>query len=133
MKPSLSADAVRVVLDRPNGRYLPGEAIEVVATIDAEAAPLVAAAEVSLLWYTAGKGDEDLHVHAMQRVRGPLTAETRRLTLESPLPMSPHSYAGHVVKVCWCVRVRLFDGRRRQTVVETPLVVGVTSKPAGAA
>ena len=57
------------------------------------------------------QGDEDMAVHHFERL---VDEPTRPLDLRVPrrfatfLPASPLSYDGQIVKVCWCVRVRLF-------------------------
>ena len=76
--------------------------------------------EVSVMWYTEGKGSEDIGVHMFQQVgREALTAialdQPRRLSCQ--LPASPLSFEGRLLKIRWCVRLRLFlnDGRELTT------------------
>lgn len=95
--------------------------------IDGTQMRTVRAAELSVLWYTAGKGEEDLAVHHFER----LTDDASRpLDLRVPhrfhtvLPPSPLSYDGNIVKVCWCVRVRLFMPQTPETVAELPFCLG---------
>ncbi len=40
------------------------------------------------------------------------------------LPESPLSYDGHIVKICWCVRVRLFMPQGQETVAEAAFRLG---------
>jgi hypothetical protein len=42
----------------------------------------------------------------------------------TPLPQSPLSYEGRIVKVRWCVRVRLFFDGSRDFVSEHVFVLG---------
>jgi hypothetical protein len=80
-----------------------------------------------VLWYTEGKGDEDLGVHFFER-RVPADADhgdlrvLRRFTTR--LPNSPLSYSGAIFSVRWCVRVRLFLRRGREMMQEVPFVLG---------
>jgi hypothetical protein len=66
--------------------------------------------EVSVVWFTEGKGDEDMAVHEFWRT----DLEEHPLDLSRPqcfstaLPASPLSYEGRIVKIRWCVRVRAF-------------------------
>jgi hypothetical protein len=106
---------VDVQFHRPAGRYRPGDHVFVryeIAGIDQER---VRAIEHSILWFTEGKGEEDLGVHLFARVVDPtrLPPVTASGTFEADLPASPLSYEGVIVKVRWCVRVRLcFEGGR---------------------
>jgi hypothetical protein len=84
------------------------------------------AVEHSVLWYTEGKGDEDLGVHFFERVvdpdRMPPVAVGARFDIV--LPASPLSYEGVIVKVRWCVRVRYFFAGGRDFVSEHEFSVG---------
>ncbi len=67
--------------------------------------------EVSVLWYTEGKGDEDMAVHAFWRTSaeaGDPTGVKQSGRFETPLPKAPLSYDGAILKLRWCVRVRVF-------------------------
>ena len=78
----------------------------------------VRSAELSVLWYTAGKGEEDFAVHHFERF---VDEPARPLDLRLPrrfatfLPPSPLSYDGRIVKVCWCVRLRMFPQQGPET------------------
>ena len=94
---------------------------------DAVGADEIQSAEASVLWYTEGKGEEDLGVHFFER-RVPTDADQgdlrvlRRFTTR--LPSSPLSYSGAIFSVRWCVRVRLFLRRGRELMQEVPFVLG---------
>ena len=111
-----------------NGRaYLPGEMLDVEYTLVGIAAGEVRAVEVSVLWQTEGKGDEDLAVHFFQRrsVDGNAERATRLGgAFSTHLPRSPLSYAGLIVKIHWCARVRVFLSRGREVVGELPFRLG---------
>lgn len=85
------------------------------------------AVELSVLWYTAGQGDEDFDVHYFDRFVEELA---RPLDLRRPqrfattLPPSPLSYDGRIIKICWCVRARLFPQQGPESVVEVPFRLG---------
>lgn len=87
--------------------------------------------EVSVLWYTEGKGDEDLSVHYFKRYDA---AQLRRLdmtqsqSIQCRLPPSPLSYRGHLVSIQWGIRVRVFVGEGREAVAEHPFYM-VARKP----
>lgn len=83
----------------------------------------VQSVEVSVLWHTEGKGDEDLHVHHFQRLaehqlrRAGLADEQ---VLNCVLPATPLSYHGRLISLQWCVRLRLFLATGREIVAEQP-------------
>ena len=91
------------------------------------AADEVKAVEVSVLWYTEGKGDEDLAVHDFWRssAEGGDGLDLRRPgRFSTVLPKSPLSYRGVLVKIRWCVRVRVFLTRGREVMGELAFRLG---------
>ncbi|MEX2026601.1 MAG: hypothetical protein WEH44_04860 [Pirellulaceae bacterium] len=118
---------ISLCLVGPRRDYSAGEELIAEYQFDAVAADEIQAVESSVLWYTEGKGDEDLGVHFFER-RVPSDADQgdlrtlRRFT--SQLPSSPLTYAGQLFSVHWCVRVRLFLRRGRELVQEVPFVLG---------
>lgn len=121
-----SQPRVDVHFDHADRHYEPRDRLAVrydVAGIDHEN---VRAVEHSILWYTEGKGEEDLGVHHFQRITD-ATALRGMVTTGSfgtELPASPLSYEGVIVKVRWCVRVRLFFDGGRDFVSEHEFVLG---------
>lgn len=88
----------------------------------------IRSAELSVLWYTAGKGEEDFGVHHFERFtcEGPDAVDlSRRREFRTLLPEQPLSYDGSIVKVCWCARLRLFLARGRQHVIEAGFRLGM--------
>jgi hypothetical protein len=102
---------ISIQLLRPGRIYQPREMLSCEYQIDAIDAGEITAVETSVLWYTEGKGDEDLSVHYFER-RTPtdvIDGDLRPLRhIECPLPSSPLSYHGFLFKIRWCVRVRVF-------------------------
>ena len=101
----------------PYGVYHPGEVLECEYQIDAVEPQQIQALETSVLWYTEGKGEEDLGVHFFERVRPSDTVDgdLRQLHLvRTRLPATPLSYCGAILTIRWCVRVRLFWGRGKE-------------------
>jgi hypothetical protein len=95
--------------------------------IDAVEPADIQAVEASVLWYTEGKGEEDMGVHFFER-RLPGDAEDGDLRpmrrLRTKLPNSPLSYRGAILSIIWCVRLRLFLRRGREYVAEVPFTLG---------
>jgi hypothetical protein len=87
----------------------------------------IQAVEASIVWYTEGKGEEDMGVHFFER-RLPGDADDGDLRpmrrLRTRLPNSPLSYTGAILSIRWCVRLRLFARRGREFVVEQPFTLG---------
>jgi len=115
----------------PDGRYAPGELL--VGTWQLAEVPRegmsreeIQGVEVSVLWYTEGKGDEDLAVHFFQRWNAARLEEidvTTPQPFQTELPYSPLTYQGHLLRIRWCLRLRLFLADGRDLVTELPLTL----------
>lgn len=115
--------------------YAAGDELLCEYQIDAIDSAEIQAVEASVIWLTEGKGEEDLGVHFFER-RLPGDAEDGDLRpmrrFRVMLPNSPLSYDGAIVRIRWCVRVRLFAKRGREFVLEHPFTLGsVPPAPAG--
>ncbi|MDR1289785.1 MAG: hypothetical protein LBK06_01140 [Planctomycetaceae bacterium] len=87
----------------------------------------IQAVEVSVIWHTEGKGNEDLGVHAFWRFsieNGDWIDPRRPGRFSTILPRSPLSYSGILIKISWLVRVRLFLADGRETVEEVIFHLG---------
>lgn len=122
MEPLLS-----IRLLRPSRTYDPRDLLVYEYQIDAVDPADIAAVETSVMWYTEGKGDEDLAVHFFERrtpsdiVDGDLRTLRR---LECQLPNSPLTYNGLLLKIKWCVRVRVFLKGGRDVVLDEAFTIG---------
>ena len=107
--------------------FHPGDQLRCEYQVDAVEARDIQAIEASVLWHTEGKGDEDMAVHHFER-RLPNEVENRDLrtlrVLETQLPNSPLTYSGVIVKIRWCVRVRVFLRRGKETFFEQTFELG---------
>jgi hypothetical protein len=87
----------------------------------------IQAVEASVVWYTEGKGEEDMGVHFFER-RLPTDADDGDLRpmrrLRTRLPNSPLTYPGAILSIRWCVRLRLFAKRGREFVTEQSFTLG---------
>lgn len=121
-----AAPRVDVQFDRPQRQHEPGEQLAVRYRIEGCDGERIRAIEHSVLWYTEGKGEEDMGVHFFQRItdRSMMPPAARSGAFSAPLPWSPLSYEGVIVKVRWCVRVRLFFDGSRDFVSEHVFTVG---------
>jgi hypothetical protein len=129
----MSSPVVRLTLDEPSGHYQPGQRLTGRFMVDGTQPWAVRAAELSVLWYTAGQGEEDFSVHYFERL---VDEPGRPLDLRVPrrfttvLPQSPLSYDGRIVKVCWCLRLRLTLMQGNESLTEVPFRLG-SVPPAG--
>ena len=105
---------VRMGFDREERVYAPSEPMSVRYAVEGAATVPLVAVERSVLWYTEGKGEEDIGVHFFDRLTTRSVPE-QRLDVGSfkvLLPSSPLSYEGIIVKIRWCVRIRIFFDTR---------------------
>ncbi|MFZ1935233.1 MAG: hypothetical protein WCB27_10945 [Thermoguttaceae bacterium] len=107
--------------------HRPGEPLAGEYWIEALAAEQTKAVEVSVLWHTEGKGDEDMVVHEFWRrdASDDQPIDPRRPErFSTTLPNSPLSYDGPIIKLRWCVRVRVFPLRGKEIVGEKRFQLG---------
>jgi hypothetical protein len=118
---------VRIRFDERGRIYQPGETLAGDYRLEAIAADEVKAIEVSILWCTEGKGDEDMEVHDFERVSfetEPHPQPRRFGRFSTVLPNSPMTYYGTVLKIRWYVRVRAFLARGRELVGQLEFCLG---------
>lgn len=110
-------------LCREDGVYEGGRQLTLAWRVSRVTHDSLAAIEISVLWYTEGKGDTDLYVHHFQRFeeeqirRSDLADEQ---SLACMLPATPLSYHGRLIRLRWCVRMRLFLSDGREIVTDQP-------------
>ncbi len=123
----MNEPSVRLLLDGNRRVYQPGETLAGEYRLESLKLAEPTAIEISVLWHTEGQGDEDLAVHHFERL---CAGEQPGVDLRQPrrfstrLPLSPLSYQGEIVKICWCVRVRVFLPRGKELLSEAPFQLG---------
>lgn len=123
----MNEPSILIRLDGNGRTYWPGETLSGTYRFDGFLADEVRAVEVSVLWYTDGKGDTDMSVHDFRRISAEEAGwiDPRRPgRFSTVLPASPLSYDGEILKLRWCVRVRAFLGRGKEVVGELPFRLG---------
>jgi hypothetical protein len=123
----MSDQAITIRLDNNGDVYLPGQTLAGEYRIDSVLREEIRAVEVSVLWYSEGKGEEDMAVHEFWRrdAEGGEPIDPRRpQRFSTTLPGSPLSYSGQIVKICWCVRVRAFLQRGKEVVGQQAFRLG---------
>jgi hypothetical protein len=126
----VKAPLINISVEHSQRPYAAGDQLTGEFQINSIDAGDVRALELSILWYTEGKGDEDIGVHHFERWTDEDTAsqsltEPRKLRL--PLPNSPLSYEGVLVKIRWCVRVRVFLKNGREYYADAPFRLGTVT------
>lgn len=120
-----------LALDDHSRIYYPGELIAGQFDLHGVDADEVRAIELSVLWHTEGKGDEDMSVHFFERIE----PDDGLLDLHQPrrfsvvLPNSPLSYNGLLIKIGWYVRVRVFLVRGKELSMDVPFQLGTVGRP----
>lgn len=102
---------MRICCCRQDGRYAAGDLLRCTWQIEDLGVFVPQGLELSVLWYTEGKGDEDLNVHYFHRWSSSRLSELALDTaqhFETRLPESPLSYSGHLFRIRWCIRMRLY-------------------------
>lgn len=110
----------------PGRSYQPGEWVTAEYRLSDGGGERLRAVERSVLWYTEGKGEEDIGVHHFERFATgeSIAAVVPEGSFAVQLPASPLSYEGVIVKIRWCVRLRIFFESGRDHVSEHVFVVG---------
>jgi hypothetical protein len=124
---------VHLQLDGDRTAYRGGDTLTATYSLRNEGSEELQGVEVSVLWYTEGKGDEDIGVHFFEKLapeEGEYLdpAQVRRIV--AVLPRSPLSYDGFLLKIHWAVRVRAFWKNGSEDVAEAAFQLGnVTPAP----
>ena len=81
--------------------FQPGEELTGAAGWELDKAP--ESIEVRLLWFTQGKGTEDVTVVNTVRFEAPKAAEARPFQFR--LPPAPYSFSGKLISLLWAVEL----------------------------
>ncbi len=123
---------ISLALEEPSRKYRAGELLAGQFRVDDASAADVRAVEISVLWHTEGKGDEDMSVHFFERIEPddemPVDFRQPR-RFSTVLPNSPLSYNGLILKICWCVRARVFLPQGREWTLDVPFQLGTVPRP----
>lgn len=118
--------SIEILFDEDRTHFDPGEELAGQFLVVPDDARSLKSIELSIMWYTEGKGDEDLGVHHFERLDAMDGANDLRrpISFRTQLPNSPLSYQGSIVKIVWCVRVRAFPQRGEDIVAEERFRLG---------
>ncbi|MDO4583337.1 MAG: hypothetical protein Q4D62_04445 [Planctomycetia bacterium] len=126
--------SVIIQLDHPAAHIQPGETLHGTYRLVDIRFHEIQRLEFSVLWFTEGKGDEDLGVHHFESIRSEEETafqefvrcyqESQTVPFAVPLPLSPLSYYGLILKIRWCVRVRVYMKNGREWMSEKLFTIG---------
>ena len=105
----MDAPRLELILDQDNETLFPGETLSGSYAITNLDAAQLRAIELSVVWQTEGKGDENLGVHYFWRRES--RAGLNDIACgdwSTVLPRSPLSYHGVLFRIYWLVRLRVF-------------------------
>lgn len=108
-------------------RLEPNELLEFEYRVQRVARREVDRLEISVMWYTEGKGTEDFGVHLFDSISGDeLTSviDGEPHPIVTTLPSCPLSYEGSLLSIRWCVRLRLYMTDGREVTTEKPFCLG---------
>ncbi len=101
---------INIFLDSKDYIYHPGDCLTGSYRILDAQTDQINSVELSVLWHTEGKGDEDMSIidyHSLSRQREDWINPHTPGKIETKLPLTPLSYEGVIIKIRWLVRVRL--------------------------
>lgn len=122
---------MNVTLCNADALYCAGGPMAIGVSINGIDPSEIASVECSVLWFTEGKGDEDLGVANFVRrgrhfwdsrivQRNPSDQWRVEDRVECRLPPTPLSYRGHLITVRWCVRLRVKRDGADDVVTQVP-------------
>jgi hypothetical protein len=101
--------------------FLPGETVE--GTVGWHFDAPARSVELRLLWYTEGKGDQDVGVVESVPLANPGTDEVRPFRLR--LPAGPYSFSGRLISLVWALEAVAEPGARAERL---PITVSPTRR-----
>lgn len=111
---------------RSDGGYVAGQLLHASWRVGRIEQSELESVEVTILWSTDGKGDEDIGVHHFERFQSDQWTThppSQPRELQCRLPAAPLSYTGRLICIQWCIRVRAFLTDGREIVTEQPFYV----------
>lgn len=96
----------------PKVAYQPGETIQGTLRWNLPKAP--GAIEITLGWWTTGKGTQDSKIEA--ELEFPASGYTGTHNFQLKIPLSPHSFEGHLISLKWALEARTSAGKNTQNI-----------------
>lgn len=123
---------IEILLEAKQKRLQPGETLRGGWRLNAANAMAVKSADLSVLWFTEGKGDSDEGVifHQVSIENSELDAG-RAFPFEVRMPPAPWTYDGRIVKIRWAARVYITPQSGKTFCAEERFQVRPKTDPAG--
>lgn len=99
-------ESLDLQIEPPEAGFIPG--CEILGSARWRIDRPVRHAEVRLLWFTRGKGTEDLKVVESQPVANP--AAEQEVQFRFRIPNGPHSFSGKLISLLWAVELFIKPG-----------------------
>jgi hypothetical protein len=99
-------ERLRIVLNEDRTAFTPGQAAQGAVTWNLDANPRYL--ELSLLWYTAGKGTRDAGLVQTLRFDEPGVCGSKDFSF--PLPEGPYSFSGKLISLVWAMELTVSPG-----------------------
>ncbi|MDA7950140.1 MAG: hypothetical protein MPJ24_01530 [Pirellulaceae bacterium] len=123
--------SITIKFRTPQEVFHPNDRLEVEYYVEASDLSSLNAMEISLLWYTEGKGEQDIYVHSFER-RERRNVANRDLSqvflFQCQLPKTPLSYHGTILKIHWCIRVTTQFKKGKTFYEDRPILLLPTGK-----
>ena len=108
----MSPEQLEILIESDHGLVKPGDMVRGGFRLLTDDPVPVERVELSVLWYTDGKGDMDQGViHHETLAKGETLSAQRAFPFKVQLPNEPWSYNGNLIKLHWVVRVRVYPAK----------------------
>jgi hypothetical protein len=92
---------IRIETEGGANAFLPGENLQ--GTVSWQLDLPLEDVELRLIWYTEGKGDQDLEIVETAKFHTPGIVDRRGFTVH--IPQGPYSFSGKLISILWALEV----------------------------
>ena len=103
-------DDLKIELRDCEAVYLPGGRVQGAVRWSLQSNP--ESAELSLFWYTSGKGTQDVGVVETLKWDAPGASGVKDFSFT--LPSGPYSFSGTLISLIWAIELTVFPGSQTQ-------------------
>ena len=75
-------------------------------------------ASLQLIWFTEGKGDEDVGLAEEMKFENPYASDER--PFEFQLPVGPYSFSGRLISLTWALELQVDEEVIRKEIILSP-------------
>lgn len=109
-------DSLTIDIADMNTSFHPGQSVR--GQVQWQLAEKPEKASLRLLWYTAGKGTEDVGVVRTVEFDNPAATDSRRY--DFTLPVGPYSFSGQLISLLWTLELEVAGQCMRQDITVSP-------------